>query len=119
MKLVTIDMIVDAPVGTVFTKYPLGVHEMLIKGTNVPEHYFQEQRLSDAKDDIFGELFDPACEERTGASFALDVDYPDIDDTHKIDTWFVMYEHDDVEAVIARLQKALADSKKATINQEQ
>lgn len=117
MKLVTMEQLIALPKGTVFTKYPLGLNEMLIKDINTPAHYFQEQRLSDVEGDELGELFDPDCTEFTGSSFKLDLNYPDVDDTTTMDTLFVVYESDDVEALIARLQKAQQDAKSITIEQ--
>lgn len=119
MKLVTMEQMILLPKGTVFTKYPLGLHEMLIKDVNTPKYYFQEQRLSDPCGDELGELFDPDCEEITFRSFELDLNFPDIDDSHTIDTMFVVYEPNDVEVLIARLQKAQQDTKSITITQEQ
>lgn len=117
MKLVTMEQLIALPKGTVFTKYPLGMHEMLIKDINTPAHYFQEQRLSDVVGDETGELFDPDCTEFTGSSFELDLHYPDVDDTHTMDTRFVVYEENDVVDIINRLQKALVDSNSITIEQ--
>lgn len=119
MKRVTMEQLIALPKGTVFTKYPLGTHEILIKDINLADHYFQEQRLSDVYGDELGELFNPDCQENTGRSFELDLEFPDVDDTHTMDTSFVVYEEADVLEIIERLQRAITDTKKVTITQEQ
>lgn len=109
MRLVTLEELVKLPKGTIFTKYPLGVHEMIIKDENVPTFYFREQRLSDAEGDEDGELFDPDCITTTGKDFKIDLNYPDVDTSYNEDTLFIVYSQADVQAIIERLGKAVND----------
>lgn len=107
MKAVNFATLVSMPTGTVFTKYPLGLHELLIKG-DTEEGSFSVQHFSDAGGDG-GELFDQDIA-ITGESFPMDSDNLWIDPCVGIHDMFIVYSVNDVENIIRRLQKAVKDS---------
>lgn len=110
MKAVNFQTLLSMPAGTVFTKYPLGMHELLIKGE--PEDgTFNVQHFSDTIGEG-GELFDPEIS-ITGESFDLDTDRLWVDDGLGIHGTYIVYSLGDVGKVIQRLMKAMADVKEA------
>lgn len=104
MKVVGMDVLQSLPEGTVFTRYPLGLYEMLIKGPGATV-----QHLSDASGAGNEELFDIDMG-ITGNSFPLETDNPWADSDIAPGGLFVIYETADVNKVIERLTKALDDS---------
>lgn len=105
MKVVSFDTLLGMPVGTVFTKYPLGLHELLIKGENEGTT-FMVQHLSDTDDADGAELFDPEFEV-TGKSFAMDTSNPWVDGDLGIHDSYIVYSAADVGEIIKLLRLAL------------
>ena len=109
MRVVTLEKLLTLPKGTVFTKYPLGLYELQIKGDPHGEANFSSQSLSSPDGEGCEELYDTDVE-ITGDSFPINTDcaYPD-DDVSK-DDLFVVYSVNDTQAVIVRLIQAVIDS---------
>ena len=105
MKVVSFAVLLGMPVGTVFTKYPLGLNELLIKGEN-EDGTFAVQHFSDTDDEGGAELFD-ADVEVTGASFAIDTCRPWVDSDVGIHDSYIVYSADDVGEMIKMLRAAL------------
>lgn len=109
MKVVSFDVLASLPVGTVFTKYPLGVYEMFIKGQPTTGGKFLVQHLSDTTGDGNDELFDMDVP-ITGGSFPIDTEIEWSDEEVDQGKQFVIYEAADVSNLIERLTKALDDA---------
>lgn len=107
MKVVNFQTLMSMPVGTVFTKYPLGLHELLIKGES-EDGTFNVQHFSDP-DGEGGELFDPEIE-ITGESFAMDPNRQWVDGALTIHDMYIVYSLKDVDNIIKLLTKAAQDS---------
>lgn len=107
MKIVSFEVMLSMPVGTVFTKYPLGLHELLIKGEN-EGGTFAAQSFSYPVGEG-DELFDMDVE-ITGESFDMDAKMCWADGTNTDAEKYVVYSLKDVDNMIQLLTRAVKDS---------
>jgi len=113
MKIVNLEVFRSLPDGTVFSKYnPCIIDGLRIK-VETWECDFLYQDLvanidADSTEDFMEKLF---LTEEKGAAMRLDFDCSERDGLYETDQLFAIYEKEDVEGLIARLQQALADSK--------
>lgn len=115
MKIVDRKTFLSMPAGTLFSKYvPMCFGELCIKESTLGENDFLVQHINDAiacgGSDEFASLLDDA--ERNGTSLAMDFDALGRDGCFDADQLFAVWERDDVEALIARLQTAISRADK-------
>jgi len=115
MRVVNRSVFLSLPAGTIFCKFePLIFGDLLIKG-ETSSNDFMYQSIADAVDyentDHFVDLMDKAAKD--GASVAMDFDCQSRDGLFDDNQLFAIWERQDVEGLIARLQKALSDSEAA------
>jgi len=117
MKVVNLKAFLALPKGTVFTKAPLGCHELLIKDENHRDGDFWYQSLMNGTGeymdegllmDEMGNSIDP--EDITGNSFELSVGFIERDDDFDESQLYVVYEQADIMKLMAVLCAAHNDS---------
>jgi hypothetical protein len=113
MRIINREKFSALPAGVLFSKYePYIFGDLMIKGESISGrdgHFidFFVQQITDAVacDDSgeFVDILDRA--EKMGESFALDLDYQGRDGCLDEDQLFAVWEADDLQQLIARLQK--------------
>jgi len=115
MKILNRDQFLKMPPGTVYSKYePVFFYDIEIKGDSI---YFNGggndfgcQHIKDAVDAGSSEDFADIllAAEETGGSFKMDFDCQGRDGLFEDDQLFAVWEKEDVEALIKRLEETLA-----------
>lgn len=114
MKIVDRKTFIAMPANTLFSKYePCFFGPLEIKGESIGEIDFYVQQIADAVDanntEEFSEILFDAEENK--ASFKMDLHCEGRDGLFDDNQLFAVWEHDDVIALIERLQKLLIMNK--------
>lgn len=112
MKIVKLDQFLKLPPGTLFAKYvPCVFEELTIKGETLPATKdFCYQDIISVDAGTCGDSADMLFLAEEGASINLDLNCQGRDGCFEPDQLFAVYERQDVEQLIGRLQQALLDS---------
>lgn len=117
MKVVNLKAFLALPKGTIFTKAPLGCHELLIKGENHSDGDFWYQSLMNGTGEYMDEglLMDDMGndinpEDITGNSFDLSVGFEEREVDFDESQLYVVYEQADIMKLMAVLCAAHNDS---------
>jgi hypothetical protein len=112
MKIVNLQQFLAMPNETLFSKYePCFFHNLSIKTENCGKRDFFVQQLVDAiecggSDDFFNKLEEAQI---NGVSLKMDFDCGGRDGCFEDDQLFAVWEKEDIEALINRLQKCIGN----------
>lgn len=117
MRIVDEATFLAMPAGTIYAKYePINTGEIAIKDESTPHTWWYQDLLPwfDGCEDS-GQFFDTwEAIQRGEPSPPLDYDFTDKDGLYNHGQLFAVFEKRDVEALIGRLQRALADGYSGT-----
>ncbi len=112
MRIVNRTTFLSLPAGTLFSKYqPHCFDDLCIKGDTLGSDFYVQQ-INDAVDchdsSEFGDILDTS--ERTGESFALDLECESRDGMFDEEQLFAVWDESDVRNLIERLNKAITQT---------
>jgi hypothetical protein len=111
MKILNLEQFLQMRPGTVFAKYaPAYFEDICIKGDSLETRDFINVALlsvrANSSDELDGILEDA---EMNGSEFALDLDFWGRDGCFERDQLFAVYEREDVEQLISKLNACLTE----------